>query len=195
VIIFTSPISTLIGGHSRRTFALACVTAGALVCQAGAAVASGAPAVAGVRTGLGEVTKPIATAILQQCLTSGTQTARSATFQGEMTAVPGTARMEMRIEVLERVPGSPAYRKVIAPGLGVWRNSAPGVKTYTYLKQVTNLSAPAFYRGSVRFRWMNARGRLLKTTVLRTRRCEQPAVVAGETETPLPGAHSPGTTG
>ena len=40
--------------------------------------------------------------------------------------------------------------------------AAPGVKVYKYLKQVTNLAAPAFYRGVVRFRWLNAKGKLIK---------------------------------
>ncbi|HEX5853494.1 MAG TPA: hypothetical protein VFY36_10425 [Solirubrobacteraceae bacterium] len=89
----------------------------------------------------------------------------------------------MRVDVLERTPGDLAYRAVTAPGLGVWRVSAPGVKQYTYLKQVTNLSSPAFYRGAIHFRWMGSRGRLLKATVLRTHRCVQPALAPEETET------------
>jgi hypothetical protein len=182
----TPAMSTQIRMLRRRTIALTCVALGALACEApGASVA---------QSGLGETLKPSASATLQQCLTSATQAERSATFEGEMNAIPGATRMEMRIDVLERMPGDLAYHTVSAPGLGVWRSSAPGVKSYAYLKQVTNLSAPAFYRGAVRFRWMSARGRLLKTTVLRTRRCEQPAPLV-ETETPPPSATSPGTTG
>ena len=81
--------------------------------------------------------------------------------------------MEMRIEVLERAPREPAFRAVSAPGLGVWRTAAPGVKNYKYLKEVTNLSAPAYYRGAVRFRWLNAKGKLIKSLELRTDRCLQ----------------------
>ena len=65
-----------------------------------------------------------------------------------MTAVPGTAKMEMRIDVLERAPTETAFHAVTAAGLGVWRTAAPGVKTYRYLKQVTNLAAPAYYRAA-----------------------------------------------
>ena len=75
-----------------------------------------------------------------------------------MTAIPGTARMAMRIDVQERMPGEALFHTVSAPGLGVWRGSDPKVKVYKYLKQVTNLSSPASYRALVRFRWLNAKG-------------------------------------
>ena len=58
----------------------------------------------------------------------------------------------------------------------MWRGSDPGVKAYKYLKQVTNLSAPAFYRAVVRFRWLNARGHLIRRAERHTARCVQPAL-------------------
>jgi hypothetical protein len=119
--------------------------------------------------------RPSASATLEQCVTAVAQPERSATFAGEMTAIPGSARLEMRIDVLERLPEEILFHAVSAPGLGVWRGSVPGVKVYKYLKQVTNLSAPASYRAAVRFRWLNARGRLMKSAELRTSKCEQPA--------------------
>jgi hypothetical protein len=133
----------------------------------GALTAPGAPA-----------SKPSAVASLEQCATAPAASERSATFAGEMTAVPGTARMEIRIDVLERLPGEGQYRTVSAPGLGVWRDSTPGVKNYTSFNTVNDLSAPAFYRGAVRFRWLNAKGRPIKSEELRTPRCEQPEAPA-----------------
>lgn len=121
-------------------------------------------------------TAPVASATLEQCATATIpQTERSATFAGEMTAIPGTVRMEMRIDLQERGLEEPLYRTVNASGLGVWHSSAQGVKVFTHIQQVTDLSAPAFYRGVVRFRWVGAKGRLLKAEELRTARCEQPA--------------------
>ena len=112
--------------------------------------------------------KPDATATLEECLSSGPQSERSATFAGEMSAITGSAKMEMRIEVLERLPEEALFHAVIAPGLGVWRSAAPGVKVFRFLKQVSNLSAPAVYRGAVQFRWLGARGRPIKNLELRT---------------------------
>jgi hypothetical protein len=127
-----------------------------------------------------------AVASLEQCATAPAASERSATFAGEMTALPGTARMEIRIDVLERLPGEGQYRTVSAPGLGVWRDSSPGVKTYTSFNTVNDLSAPAFYRGAVRFRWLNAKGRAIKSEELRTPRCEQPAAPASAPTTSTP---------
>ena len=56
--------------------------------------------------------------------------------------------MEMRVDVLERLPGEALFHTLSAPGLGVWRSCRPGVKVYRYLKQVTNLAAPAVYRAA-----------------------------------------------
>jgi hypothetical protein len=128
-------------------------------------------------------------ASLLQCVTAVAQAERSATFAAAMMSIPGSARMEIRVEVLERTPAEASFRAVTAPGLGMWRSSVPGVKAFRVLKQVTNLSAPAFYRGAVRFRWLSARGHLLKSAELRTPRCEQPA--ATEVAEAAPGAASP----
>jgi hypothetical protein len=133
---------------------------------------------------------PSASATLEQCVTAVTQAERSASFAGEMTAIAGTARMEMRIEVLERMPDEALFHTVSAPGLGVWRGSAPGVKSYTDIKQVTNLTAPAFYRGAVRFRWLNAKGRLIKGVELRTPTCDQTAAPSPTSATAGPAAQS-----
>ena len=133
-------------------------------------------------------------ATLEQCLTAATDAERSATFTGEMSAIPGSTKMQMRIDVLERMPGELVFHTVTAPGLGVWRSAAPGVKVYKYLKQVTNLSAPASYRAAVRFRWLNAKGRLLKSAELRTPKCDQPLAAPTETTPTEPAPTQAGST-
>lgn len=122
------------------------------------------------------------TATLERCVPSLNQAERSATFLGEMTSTPGTGRMSMRIELQERPAGEMAFRNVAAPGLGVWRSAAPGVKIYRYIKQVTNLSAPAVYRAAIRFRWVNAKGKLIKAVERHTSTCTEPPGL-----NPLPG--------
>jgi hypothetical protein len=91
--------------------------------------------------------------------------------------------MAMRIEVQERLPGEELFRTVAAPGLGVWRGSAPGVKIYQYVKQVTNLSFPADYRALVRFHWLNDKGYVIKRAERVAATCAQPATES--TPTPL----------
>jgi hypothetical protein len=176
--------------HLRRSARRVVVSAGCaltLLCLAQAPAALGGIAAGdGGQTGqLGTGgTVPSASALLEQCVTLGEQVERSATFSGEMTATAGVMRMEMRIDVKERMPGEAAFHAVLAPGLGVWRGSDPGVKIYKYVKQVTDLSAPALYRAVVRFHWLNANGRLLKHTLLRTQSCQQPAPPVASTALP-----------
>lgn len=157
-----------------RSRVLASIAVSALAAPA-AAQAGTAPA-----TGPAGGPKPPASTTLEQCLTQGPQAERSATFVGEMSAIPGSVRLEMRIEVLERLPNEVGFHTVTAPGLGVWRASAAGVRIYRYLKQVTDLSGPAVYRASVRFRWVNAKSRTIRSLELLTPRCDQPAPPSGE---------------
>ncbi len=113
-------------------------------------------------------------AALEQCQTALTAGERSATLAGEMAVVPGATRMQMRIDVLERIPGEVHFHAVTGLGVGSWLSSATGVKTYRYLRQVTNLAAPAFYRGAVHFRWLNSRGHVMRSGELLTPVCAQP---------------------
>lgn len=141
------------------------------------AVTSAAWGAKGRASATGQVTTPLvggASATVEQCLATGEQAERSATFTGEMTAIPGSVRMSMRIDVEERAPGEAEFHAVTASGLGVWRPSDPKVKVYKYLKQVGNLAAPASYRGVVHFRWLNAHGHAIKRAERLTMRCLQP---------------------
>jgi hypothetical protein len=153
-----------------RAVATLLAVAGALALAGGVAGAQ-----TGDTAGSGLSTPGATEATLEQCVTSVVQTERSATFTGEMTAIPGTSKMSMRIDVQERTAGESEYHVLSAPGLGVWRAADPKVKVYKYLKQVTNLSAAASYRALVRFRWIGAKGRVIRRGERLTPRCLQPA--------------------
>jgi len=155
----------------------------ALVCALAApAAVAAAPATSSpaADTASSTLAKPPASAFVEQCLIAGEQAQRSATFVGEMTAIPGSARMEIRISVLERLPGEIGFHAVTSPGLGVWRSAASGVKDYKYLKQVSDLAAPAVYRAEVRFRWLNDKNHPIRSAEVLTARCVQPAPPAEE---------------
>lgn len=160
---------------SLRALAPALALAGLVGCVAPAPGALGASKPTAAQSTTAAPVKPPAVATLEQCLTSSSPAERAATFTGEMQTIPGAVKLEMRIDVLERLPHEIAFHAVSSPGLSIWRMAAPGVKTYRYLKEVTNLAAPAFYRADVRFRWLNAKGRLIRVAELRTPRCQQPA--------------------
>jgi hypothetical protein len=162
-------LASLSCSHVRRAV-VACACATLLLAGAASASALSGDSVT-------QMTPPTSSgglaATLEQCVTSLVQGERSATFAGEMTAVAGTARMAMRIDLQERAPDETEFHFVSASGLGVWRWADPKVKVYKYLKQVTNLSAPAVYRAAVRFRWLNARGHLIRHMERRTPACAQ----------------------
>jgi hypothetical protein len=124
---------------------------------------------------------------LEQCIGSTVQPERSATFVAQMVATATTQKMAMKIQLEERARGAAEYHLVSAPGLGVWKPSELGVKIYKYVKQVTNLSAPAVYRVMVKFRWVGDKGRVVKRAELRSSRCFQPAL------TPPPRTVTPAT--
>jgi hypothetical protein len=135
--------------------------------------------VVGAAAGMRRITTPPApgyTATLEQCVTSTVQLERSATFTAQMVATAVTQKMAIRFELQQRLRGETDFHTVVAPGLGVWQRSEPGVKIYKYVKQVTNLAAPAAYRAVVRFRWLGEKGRVLKRAELRTQRCTQPTL-------------------
>jgi hypothetical protein len=121
---------------------------------------------------------------LEQCATSTVPAERSATFTAQMTATSGTQRMAMHIELEQRLHGETDYHTIMAPGLGVWQRSEAGVQIYKYVKQVTNLAAPAAYRAVVRFRWLGDKGRVLRRAETRTQHCMQPALGEQVTQTP-----------
>ncbi|HEX5308771.1 MAG TPA: hypothetical protein VFW38_06790 [Solirubrobacteraceae bacterium] len=113
---------------------------------------------------------------LEQCLSAGAQSERSATFVAQMVGTAATQKMAMKIQLEERAQGEAEYHQV-AP-IGPWKASEPGVKIYKYVKQVTNLAASAVYRLDVRFRWVGDKGKVIKRAELRSARCFQPALVA-----------------
>lgn len=185
--------------RARRTPLRVLATQGVLVCVLALLLDTQAHAAGqGSSTGgLGtqqQLTSPAAggaSATLEECVTATVQEQRAVAFSAEMTAVPGTVRMAMRIDLEERAPGELEFHTVTASGLGVWRSSDTKVKVYKYLKQVTNVSAPASYRGVVHFRWLNAKGHAIKRAERLTSRCLQPGVQPEPTE---PGAGSGTTT-
>jgi hypothetical protein len=175
--------STLRGlGRQRRACVLgalvvaisACLSLSSLVAGAAQAQQLQSGQLGSAETGTQTGQSAGVSATLEQCLTAVDAVGRSATFSGQMTAVSGTSRMTMRIDVQERATGEAFFHTLNAPGLGVWRRSASGVKIYKYLKQVTNLPAPAAFRAVVSFRWMNDQGHSIKRAERHTPICEEP---------------------
>jgi CARDB protein len=110
---------------------------------------------------------------LLACQQAPAQGDRFMTVQGAMRNRRGAARMGIRFDLLQKLPGL-QLQAVQAPGLGVWNVSAPGRSSYRYTKRIENLAAPANYRVIVRFRWYNAKGAVIAHARRVTRACRQP---------------------
>jgi hypothetical protein len=100
--------------------------------------------------------------------------ARGATFAARMKAVKGSARMQLRFTLQVRADGATSWRRVSAAGFDTWLSSQPGVRRYSYTRTIQNLTAPADYRTTVRFRWLDAGGDPLRTARDTSSGCRQP---------------------
>jgi hypothetical protein len=116
---------------------------------------------------------------------------------GQMAAIPRSAAMAIRFDLQQRTHGSGPFRRVNAPGLGVWHRSAAGVQLFRHSQDVTNLSAPASFRAVIAFRWYGASGKVVKRARRRTVVCQmpdqRPRLAIGEVSR-SPGGTSPGGT-
>jgi len=136
------------------------------------AVATSAP-VADARASAPAPPPPLA-ATLETCTTSPLPVDRLASFVASMPAIARADRMRVRMDLERRTPGERLYRRIKAPGFGVWERSDPGVAGFVFRKRVTGLPAPASYRALVRYRWIAKDGSTVRRARARTPACEQP---------------------
>ncbi|MDX6642115.1 MAG: hypothetical protein QOD76_77, partial [Solirubrobacteraceae bacterium] len=143
-------------------------------CTAALAAFAAPPALAGIDDALtGRV--PNVKATLVACHFALPQAERFAVFGGSMASMRnGKDRLQMRFDVYRRVPGSSAWQRIQALGLGSWNKADAGVTRYRFRQKVENLPAPSFYRAVVRFRWLNAAGKVFARTKRTTAPCFEP---------------------
>jgi hypothetical protein len=119
-------------------------------------------------------TPPRASAQLDRCHTSLDAAQRYAAFSGTMRSLrAGQDRMDMRFDLFRRSRRSIVFKRVAAPGLGVWNRANPGVGRFKFRQKVENLAAPAGYRAVVSFRWTGADGRVFARAQHVTPACQQ----------------------
>jgi CARDB protein len=99
---------------------------------------------------------------------------RAAEFEAEMGKVEDGVKMKMRYTLQARKPGKKTYRRVAAPGFSSWTTAAAGTSRYVFTRRVEGLIGPARYRAMVRFRWIDARGKVILTARKYSKACRQP---------------------
>jgi hypothetical protein len=104
---------------------------------------------------------------------------RTVSIQAVMRPLPGTKRLTVKFELLERVAGSAPQTVVRAGDLGIWISPADATlgqvsgDVWRLQKSVLNLDAPAGYQFRVSFRWTGAHGKVLGTATRWSRSCKE----------------------
>src|SRR5437588_3581577 len=138
---------------SRLGSALAVLAAGLVALVVGSATASGAT-VPPPRDQLRSFT----------CQKAVDPPARAISIQAVMRPVRGTAKMQMRFQLMRRTKLGAPFRVVRGPLLGSWispQNPSLGQRpgdVWIVNHPVVDLPAPATYRFRVTFRWTDANG-------------------------------------
>lgn len=95
------------------------------------------------------------------------------TYVARMRAVPGAARMALRVRLLERFGDEPFHR-VSAEELGVWRRSDRWASGFEWTQRVRGLAAGGIYRAVVSYRWYDKNGARIRSERIRSAACRQP---------------------
>jgi CARDB len=115
-----------------------------------------------------------AKAVVTSCQKSTDAAARVAVFEGRMRGWRHSAKLQMRFRLQALTPDAPTWRAVDAPGFDQWQSAAPGVRRFIYDKRVERLLAPASYRVVVRFRWLDAHGKIVGRAKRVSAGCHEP---------------------
>src|SRR3954471_19005286 len=115
-----------------------------------------------------------ATTILKvrSCDVGSTAKQRAATFYARMHGVKGTDQMQMRFTLIDRAgDGPPAV--IDSPALALWRKSRHGVSRFGYAQSVAGLDSGGVYAVQVQFRWIDSRGRVIRSVKRTSDSCRQ----------------------
>jgi CARDB len=116
---------------------------------------------------------PSLSAKVATCTTGVADEQRAAAFTGSMPAAAGTKRLQMRFVLTQRLGTSAKapFKKLAVPGWGGWEKSDPGRQGFVFTKRIEALTAPASYRATITFRWLDAKGHTQRTTTRTTPTC------------------------
>jgi CARDB protein len=117
---------------------------------------------------------PAAAKAPRATVTSCDRTHGTAVFEGRMDTMRHAVRMQMRFRLQVSTPDEPDWTGLPVPGFSSWVTSDPGRTRYVYTKRVEALFAPASYRVSTRFRWLDAQGETIRSARVRSKSCRQP---------------------
>jgi archaellum component FlaF (FlaF/FlaG flagellin family) len=109
---------------------------------------------------------------VRTCEAGDTPKHRAATFYARMYAVKGTNTMAMRFTLLNRAGDGPPS-VVDNPSLSQWRKSRAKVKRFGYAQSVEGLEKGGVYAVQVQFRWLDSRGKVIRSVKRTSNSCRQ----------------------
>src|SRR3954453_9738207 len=109
---------------------------------------------------------------VRTCQVGDTAKERSATFYARMTATKGTSQMAIRFTLIDRAGDGPP-EVVDNPALALWRKSNKGVKRFGYAQSVAGLKQGGAYAVQVQFRWIDAKGQVIRSVKRTSGTCRQ----------------------
>jgi hypothetical protein len=107
---------------------------------------------------------------------------RAATFYGRMDSIAGASKMQIRVQLLERLGRDDTWSKLDVPALQKWHTSQAGVKRFGWKQTVDALRAGGAYRARIHYRWLSAAGTVIETESRDTPLCRGPLpnIVVGD---------------
>jgi CARDB len=110
---------------------------------------------------------------VRSCEAGDTPKHRAATFYARMYSIKRTRQMAMRFTLIDRAGDGPPT-VVKDPSLSRWRKSRRGVSRFGFAQSVEGLKPGGVYAMRVTFRWLDARGKLIRTVRRTSKSCRQP---------------------
>jgi len=99
---------------------------------------------------------------------------RAATFYARMDSEPGAAKLQIRIQLLQRLGRGDTWSKLDVPALRLWHTSQAGVKRFGWKQTVDALRIGAAYKARVQYRWLTPAGTVLDSATRETPVCRGP---------------------
>src|SRR4051794_7049232 len=99
---------------------------------------------------------------------------RTATFYGRMDTIPAASKMQIRLQLFERLGRDETWNRLDVPALRQWHSSQAGVKRFGWKQTVDALRLGGAYKARVQYRWVSPAGTVLDTESRDTPVCRGP---------------------
>jgi hypothetical protein len=140
--------------------------------------------------------KPQASVKLRKCRSAAYYDNRLIRFRALMSRFSDTnepQKLEMRLDVWQKLDESPKFKKLKADGLGDWTSSTDSAAAYQRDLVLVNVETAASYKARIAMRWVAPDGtiewhRTLTSTACRQKTALPKLTILGDSTVPVPGS-------